>query len=797
VQGYGRRATVLHVTSDQLRERESDTDKLDLDAPPPPATGATAAVLGLFSGTKRRLIGRPRASRELGETLVSKWLALPIFSSDPISSVAYATEAAMAVLVVVSVSALDLVLPISIAIAVLLVIVAVSYSQGIKAYQSSGGSYVFARENLGTFPALLAGAALLTDYILTVAVSVAAGVFALTSAVPSLASHRVVLSVTCIVILTVGNLRGVRESGLLFAFPTYAFLGVMYATLAVGIGKCTVGTCPTAVVPHPLPAGAGAVTLFVVLKAFASGSAALTGVESISNGVTAFRHPQATNAVRTLFLMAGAAVTLFLGVSYLAVEMDARPSGTESVLSQIARASFPAGSPGSFVYYLVQAFTLAILVLAANTSYQGFPRLAALLARDGFLPRQFVNLGDRLAYSNGILVLAAAATGLVLAFRAKVDSLIHLYVIGVFTAFTLAQLGMVRYWLRTRQPGWRRSATLNGVGATVTFVVTLIVIATKFLVGAWMVIIAIPVMIVAFYFVRRHYRSVARRLRAKAHAVMARREVENTVVLYVERLDAATREALWFARSISGGSFRAVHVPHPGSDSGIGPRFFHWTDGSPRLEVLTEEDEPLDAMLEYIWRFPHGDSSFVTVVIPELFRTPSLLSAVMRRSTFRLKLGLLREPGVAVADVPRLADEPGIDFAEPSRATCVVPVADVHAASLRAVVYARSLGFKETRAVSFAFNEEEALRIEGDWRRFPTGLPLEVVEAPYRDIGGPLLTYLRRITADPDAVAVVVMPELVVRGVDRLLHNQRALYLKRLLLFEPRVILTSVPFQLT
>ena len=236
----------------------------------------------------------------------------------------------------------------------------------------------------------------------------AAGVFALTSAAPSLAGHRLVLSLVCILLLTLGNLRGVRESGLMFAFPTYAFLGVMYLMLGVGIAKCTVGTCPQATVPHPLPTGAGAIGLFVLLKAFASGSAALTGVESISNGVSAFRRPQARNASQTLLLMAGSAVTLFLGVSYLAEKMDARPSGSVSVLSQIARATFPAGSSGSTVYYLVQAFTLAILILAANTSYQGFPRLAALLARDSFLPRQFGNLGDRLAYSNGIIVLAAA-----------------------------------------------------------------------------------------------------------------------------------------------------------------------------------------------------------------------------------------------------------------------------------------------------------------------------------------------------------------------------------------------------
>jgi amino acid transporter len=775
--------------------REAHTPQLDLDEPPPPEGGLIGSALALLGGARRFLIGRPRATSEFEATLLPKILALPIFSSDAISSVAYATEAALAVLVATSLSAAHYVFPISIVIAALLLVVAISYSQGIKAYASSGGSYLFARENLGILPALVAGAALLTDYILTVAVSVAAGVFALTSAVGSLAPHRLLLSLLCVLLLTLGNLRGVRESGLLFAFPTYAFIGVMYAMLAVGIGKCAVGTCPTATVPHPVPAGMGVVTVFVLLKAFASGSAALTGVEAISNGVNAFRHPQSRNASITLLTMASIAVTLFLGVSWLAVQMHTRPSETVSVLSQIGRATFPAGSAGSSVYYLLQAFTLAILVLAANTSYQGFPRLAALLARDNFLPRQFVNLGDRLAYSNGIIVLAAAATGLLVAFRANVNSLIHLYVIGVFTAFTLAQAGMVRYWLRTRRPGWRWSAVLNGVGAATTAVVTVIVISTKFLAGAWMVIIAIPVLILLFYGIRRHYRAVGRRLRAKAHAVMARREVDNTVVLYVERLDAATREALWYARTISRDGFRAVHVPFPGSDPGIGPRFFHWTAGEPRLEILSEEGEPLDAMLDYVWRFPKGDTSFVTVVLPELFRKPSLLAAA-RRSTFRLKLAFLREPDLAIADVPRLASE-GDDFVEPQRVTCVVPIAGVNAASLRAVVYARSLGFRDTKVVSFAFDDSDARRLERDWQRFPTGVPLEVESAPYRDVGSPLLAYLRRITADPDAVAVVVMPELVARGVDRLLHNQRALYLKRLLLFEPRVILTSVPFQLT
>jgi amino acid transporter len=747
----------------------------------------------LVARTKRLLIGRPRASRELEDTLLSKTLALPIFSSDPISSVAYASEAAMAVLVGVSLSALHLVFPISIAIALLLAIVVLSYSQGVRAYASSGGSYVFARENLGTLPALVAGAALLTDYVLTVAVSVAAGVFAITSAAPSLAPHHLALSLACVAMLTLGNLRGVRESGLLFAFPTYGFIVLLYLTLGVGLAKCTTGACPVATVPHPLAAGTGTIGLFVLLKAFSSGAVALTGVESISNGVTAFRRPQAQNAARTLYVMAGIAISFFLAVSWLAVQMHARPSSTESVLSQIARGAFPAGSPGSVVYYLVQAFTLAILVLAANTSYQGFPRLAALLAHDRFLPSQFVNLGDRLAYSNGILVLAGLATGLLVAFRANVNSLIHLYVIGVFTAFTLAQAGMVRHWQKSREPGWRWRAALNAVGSATTLVVTIVVVLTKFLDGAWMVIIAIPLLIVLFYAVRRHYRAVGRRLRAKARAVQDSREVENDVILYVERLDAATREALWYAQTISKRSLRAIHVPFPGSDPGIGPRFFHWTDGEPRLEILPPDGDPLNPVLEEVWAIPQGESRFVTVVVPELFRKRSLLSAVAHRSTFSLKLGLLREPGVAVTDVPKL----GGDDVLPERARVIVPVSAVHAGSLRALQYARSLGIRDTTAVYFADHEEEAEAMRDDWRRFPTGVPLDVVDDPYRDVGQPLLEYLRRVTVDPEAVAVVVMPELIVRGTDRLLHNQRALYLKRLLLFEPQVILTSVPFQLT
>jgi len=742
---------------------------------------------------KRALIGRPLATGQLEDRLLPKFLALPIFSSDPISSVAYATEAALAVLVAASLSSAHLVLPISVGVAALLLIVAISYRQGVAVYQSSGGSYVFAKENLGTLPALVAAASLLTDYVLTVAVSVAAGIFAITSVFPTLAAHTVALALACILVLTLGNLRGVRESGFLFAFPTYGFIASLYAVLGVGVVKTLLGDAPVATVPHPVAAGTGTLTLFVLLKAFASGSAALTGVESISNGVTAFRRPQARNAGNTLLIMAAIATTLFLGVSYLAVEMHARPSSTDSVLSQVARGVFPPGSTGSAVYYLVQAFTLAILVLAANTSYQGFPRLGALLARDGFFPRQFSNLGDRLVYSNGILVLAGLAAGLIVAFRADVDSLIHLYVIGVFTAFTLAQAGMVRHWHKTREQGWRGRALMNGVGATATLIVTAIVITTKFVDGAWMVIVAIPVLVLVFLGIRRHYRAVARRLRAGSAAVLSCGEPRNEVVLYVERLDAATEEAAWYAREISGGDFHAVHVPTNRSDPGLRPRFLTRFDGPPHLEILTGEDSPLNALREYVWRFPRGEGSFVTVVIPELFRKASIASAI-RRQTFPLKLRLVDEPGVVVTDVPRFEDS--LEPITPTRSVGLVPVSGVHAASLRAIRYAETLPLDELRAVFFAFSAEEAERFRRDWEKWDLEMPVEIHEAPYRDLGDPLLRRVRAVTVDPDAVAVVIMPELVVHGWKRLLHNQRALYVKRLLLFEPRTILSSVPYQL-
>jgi amino acid transporter len=742
---------------------------------------------------RRLLVGKPMRTGQMEETLLPKFLALPIFASDPLSSVAYATESALVVLVGVSATSAHLVFPISIAISILLAIVVISYMQTVRVYETSGGAYVVARENLGTLPSLVGAAALLTDYVLTVAVSISAGVFAITSFAPSLVHHKVGLSLVALLLIVVVNLRGVRESGLAFALPTYLFVTAIATLVLAGIVELATGHAHRAVTPHALPVGTGTITLFVLLRAFSSGSTALTGVEAIANGVNAFRRPHGKNAAETLAILGVIAISLFLGVSYLAVHLHAMPSSTDSVVSQIARAVFPSGSPGAFMYYAVQGLTLLVLILAANTSFQGFPRLSALLAKDRFAPRQFTNLGDRLVFSNGVLVLATVAGLLLWIYGANTNSLIHLYVIGVFTAFTLSQAGMVRYWWRTTgvRFGWR--PLVNGVGAAATGVVTLIVVYTKFAEGAWLVTVAIPLLVIAMLGVRRHYARFARRLAAGAAAVVAAPPARNTTLLLVESIDEATDRALWFARRISGGSLRALHVPTHGSDPGIRPRWFRHAGGEPQLEVLDASLGAVDAVLEQVWRLPRGESDFVTVVIPEQFQSDSLLEQRRRPLELLLKLRLLSEPGVVAADIPTVV---GRDTKPTEKLVARVIVASVNAASMRAVNYARTLGIEDTQAVHFAFGPDDAHEIRSDWGRYGARIPLEVDEAPYRDLGKPLLRYLRGLTEGGDTTVLLLMPELVTRGWRRALHNQRSLYVKRLLLFEPNVILASVPYQI-
>ena len=744
-------------------------------------------------GVRRFLLGRAMTSEQLEDELLPIPLALPIFAADAISSVAYATEAAMVVLLTVSLSAMHLALWISIAVAVLMAIVITSYRQTVRAYEVSGGAYVVARENLGTLPSLVAAAALLVDYVLTVAVSVASGVLAITSAAPSLAHLDTELSLFAVVLIMLVNLRGVRESGIAFALPTYMFIVSMLIAVGVGVAKCATTGCPRAVSPHAIPPGTAAIGLFLILKAFSSGASALTGVEAIANGVNAFRRPQSKNAARTLGVLGVVAITMFIGVSYLAVATHARPSTSVSVVSQVVRAIFPAGGATSFLFWIVQIFTFAVLILAANTSFQGFPRLSALLAKDRFIARQFTNLGDRLVYSNGVVVLAGAAALLIWIYHANVINLIHLYVVGVFTAFTLSQAGMVRYWQRTHGDGWRWRAAINGVGAVATGIVAIVVILTKFTEGAWLVIVAVPVMVVAFYGVRRHYDGMHRRLSAGAAAVVAAPAARNTSIVLVEALDEATEAAVWLAEKISPAGFRAMHVPVRGSDPGIRPRWFHLREGEPQLEVYDKAGGLTAAVLEQVWRQPRSESDFVTMIVPELFESASLLQQARHPRELALKLRLLSEPSVVVADVPVLR---GPKRTFPKHLVARVLVSSVNAATMRAVNYASTLAVEDTQAVNFAFSAGDAQAIRMEWAQHGPRIPLHVEQAPYRDIGVPLLHYLRGITADPDVAVLVLMPELIVRGWRRVLHNQRALYIKRLMLFERHVILASVPYQL-
>jgi len=730
--------------------------------------------------TRARLVGRPLARDELEGTRLRKLVALPIFSADALSSVAYASEAALGVLLLAAAS--RPLLPIAAAVATLMVLVVASYRQTVRAYPTNGGAYAVSLDNLGVVPALVAGASILIDYLLTVAVSVSAASLAVVSAFPGLAPFRVLLAVGLVAVLTLANIRGLRQSGVAFAAMTYLFVVSLALTFVVAAVRLALGQHPHAAVPHALPAGAATLGLFLVLRAFASGASALTGVEAIANSTAAFETPQSRNAATTLAWLGGIAASLFLGVSVLAVWVHAAPSSTVSVLSEIAHAIWGHGVAGELGFLVVQASTLFVLGLAANASFQGFPRLTALMARDRYAPRQFENVGDRLVYSNGVLVLAGLSTSLILIYDAKVDSLIHLYVVGVFCAFTLSQAGMVRHWLRVRGPRWRRSAAINLVGASATALVAGIVVVTKFTEGAWMVVAAIPILVLVFRGIKRHYRKLRRRLECAAASAVAT-SIENRVLVVVDDpADGTARHALGLASAI-----RTVAPPRVVSTQ---------SHASPEiaLERIGSPEGRVDAVREAVWSLPHGGDQFVTVVIAEQFSRPSLLDAV-RRPALRLKLRLLQESGVAICDVSSLdsnADEP-----VPGRIAVRVLVSDARAASLRAAAYAASLGFADTAALHFATDADRAEALRVAWAQRRPSLPLEIVDAPYRDLSEAVSAYANELVAAPEQALLYVVPEIVVTGWRRLLHNFRELYIKRSVLFDsPRIMLTAVPYHL-
>ncbi len=462
-----------------------------------------------LSQVKRLFVGAPIPSHLAHRERFSKVTGLAVLSSDPLSSVAYATEEVLRVLAIGGVGALSLVTPIGGVIAAMLAVVVFSYRQTIAAYPNGGGAYIVAKDNLGRLPSLIAAAALLIDYVLTVSVSIAAGVAAITSAIPAWHLNTVEVSLAFVAVLMLGNLRGVRESGRLFAAPTYFFIVSILAMLAVGAWRYLTGTLePVGLPDSPVPLGSGGLTAlgtFTILRAFSNGCTAMTGVEAVSNGVPAFRPPESRNAASTLVTMAVISIVMFMGITLLAHAYNIIPSETETVVSQIARGTF--GGRG-LLYYAIQVATMLILVLAANTAYADFPRLASIVARDRFLPRQFMNQGDRLAFSNGIIILSVLAAALLVVFAGDTHSLIPLYMIGVFVSFTLSQAGMVIHWRRLRTAGWRSSAVINGFGAVVTGIVLVIVAITKATEGAWIVLVMIPTLVVIFEVTRRHYDQV-------------------------------------------------------------------------------------------------------------------------------------------------------------------------------------------------------------------------------------------------------------------------------------------------
>jgi amino acid transporter len=677
-----------------------------------------------MASLKRLLVGSPIRTARLTHERLTKKTALAIFASDALSSTAYATEQILLVLAAAylagQANALGSVVPISIAICVLLVIVTISYRQTIHAYPSGGGAFIVAKDNLGTLPGLIAGASLLVDYVLTVSVSVAAGVEAITSAMigtrfEGLNNHRVLVCLFFIGFITVANLRGVREAGALFAAPSYAFIFSFLCLIVYGLVRYYLqpGLAPT---PNEIDVKmaegyhASPLNLLLILGAFANGCAALTGIEAISNGVQAFKPPESKNAATTLSWMAALLITMFLGASVLAYLYHVRPLGHETVISQIARTVFT-GHLGWF-YYVVQATTAAILVLAANTSFAGFPRLSSLLAKDRFLPRQLANLGDRLVFSNGIVVLAVFSGLLVWAFRGDTSRLIPLYAVGVFLSFTLSQAGMVVHWWRegktlTRmraamksapaedlaeskpaktkkidfnvtgrldisrlaKPGegprsaaelaqleknshWRKSLIINGIGAIATFVVLMVFIITKFLHGAWIVVVLIPLLVVMFMRIHRHYLEVAQQL--STEGLKQLRPIHHEVIVPISGIHRGVIAALEYAKSIAPHHVTAVYVNlDDEATQKLREKWQQWGSGVNLVVVASPYRSLLRPLLNYVDRVKRSSyGEVVTIVLPEFVPAKWWQNLLHNQNTLFLKGALLFKRGVVVTNVP-------------------------------------------------------------------------------------------------------------------------------------------------
>ena len=622
-------------------------------------------------------IGRPLSTADASHQTIGKAVGLAVFASDALSSTAYATQEILVILAAAGTIAFGIVVPISIAIVILLAIVTISYEQTIHAYPDGGGAYIVARDNLGEFPALIAGASLLTDYILTVSVSIASGVAQIVSAFPALYDYRVVLSVGFIMFVMLMNLRGVKESGTAFAIPTYFFVALMFTAVGTGLFRLFVTNSLGTVIDPPelLAHGVSAITPFLILHAFASGTTALTGVEAISNGITAFKEPRSKNAGITLVWMSLILGSLFLGISYLTKMIGAVPSENETVVSQLARTIFDGRGT---LYLMLIAATTIILIMAANTAFADFPRLGALVAKDGFLPRQLTYRGSRLVYSRGIIALALIASIILIIFKASVTRLIPLYAIGVFLSFTLSQGGMALRWYKIGKlkpdeekvergstlrfvKDWPVKMTVNGFGATCTAVVMMVFAITKFRDGAWVVLILIPILVAAFWLIHRHYNNLAKKLSLDNFGIIPPHTMRHRVIMPVSGVHQGTLAALRYARMLSD-DVTAVHVViEPADAEKVRAKWETWGEGV-RMVLL---DSPYRLFIEPILGYISEITSkrqpgeTITIVVPEFVSENRITGALHTNTANILREQLKNQHGIVITNVPYHVHEEG------------------------------------------------------------------------------------------------------------------------------------------
>ncbi len=599
---------------------------------------------------KRWLVGDPLKTAQAAHERLSKTLALAIFSSNAISSVAYATEEILLVLILAGSAAVSWSIPVSIAILILTLILTISYRQIIYEYPAGGGAYIVARSNLGELPALIAAGALMIDYILTVAVSTAAGIAALTSAVPSLFPHREALGLTAIIFIILMNLRGVRESGKFFAVPTYFAIGALGLTVIIGTIQSLLGPGAVPVAP-PLTAaqdGLDGVTLFLILRAFAAGCSAVTGMEVISNGVQAFRAPEPKNAATTMVWMSTILACLFMGISWMAYHYGILAKEDETVVSQLARLTFGTG----IAYYAVQIGTMLLLVLAANSAFAGFPHLSSILARDGYMPHQMASFGDRLVFSNGIFILGFFACLLLVIFHGDTHALIPLYAIGVFVSFTLSQAGMVKRWLVKRGVHWRKKLLVNGIGAVTTGVATVIIAMTKFMQGAWIVFLLVAILILMFRGIRSHYKAVSEQVTLTRDSRPPRPR-RNLVIMPIGGVNRSVVRAVDYARSW-GGEIRAILVDVDKEETALVEiKWAQWGCGVPLVVLPSPYRSILGSILDYIEDLRQKDPEcWITVIIPEILPARWWQNILHNQRALLLKGALLFKDRVVLTDVP-------------------------------------------------------------------------------------------------------------------------------------------------